>query len=88
MQIIKPDHELDTALDDLQYKYIRLEALISIMQQFTAECVDVVGARKNAVSDSMYEIELGIHEANEKLADILCKGRIVRKEVSAQEEAE
>lgn len=81
---MKPDNELNTTLDDLQYKYIRLEALISIMQQFTAECVDVIGSRANAVSDSLYEIELGIHEANEIFADIICKGRIVRKEVFEQ----
>ncbi len=81
---MKPDHELSIALDDLQYKYIRLEALISIMQQFTADCIDVTGAPENALSDSLYEIELGIQDANKELADIICKGRIVRKEMFGQ----
>lgn len=81
---MKPDHELSLALDYLQHKYIRLEALISIMQQFTADCIDIAGAPENALSDSLYEIKLGIQDANKELADIICKGRIVRKEVFEQ----
>lgn len=81
---MKPDHELNIALDDLQFKYERMAALISVMQMYTEECVDISGAPKGAVSDSLYEIELGLREANKELKNIICKGRIVSKEVFEQ----
>lgn len=81
---MKSDFELTTALEDLQYKYVRLEALVSIMQQFTAECVDVIGTLENGVSNSLYEIELGLQDANKKFKDILDHGRMVSKETREQ----
>lgn len=61
-------------LEDIFYRYERMQALISILQQFTAECVDIVGAPENAVSDSLFEIELGLEEANKKLKGLICNG--------------
>lgn len=67
-------YEFTLALEDIYYKYERMQVLISILQQFTAECVDIVGAPENAVSDSLFEIELGLEEANKKLKGLICNG--------------
>lgn len=77
---MKSDYELNSALDNVLYKYERLGGLLSIMQQFTAECVDITGAPENAVSDSLFEIELGLREANKELKEIICQGKVIRKE--------
>lgn len=82
---MKADREFYSALEDIHYKYERLQALISILQQFTAECVDITGAPENAVSDSLYEIEFGLAETNKKLNEIICQGAMMRKEASEQE---
>ena len=81
---MKADLELYSSLEDIYYKYERMQALISILQQFTAECVDITGAPENAVSDSLYEIELGIREANKKLNEIISQGALMRKDVLEQ----
>lgn len=81
---MKADLELYSSLEDIYYKYERMQALISILQQFTAECVDITGAPENAVSDSLYEIELGIREANKKLNEIISQGAMMRKDVLEQ----
>ena len=81
---MKADREFYSALEDIHYKYARLQALISILQQFTAECVDITGAPENAVSDSLYEIELGIREANKKLNEIISQGAMMRKDILEQ----
>lgn len=81
---MKADLELYSSLEDIYYKYERMQALISILQQFTAECVDITGAPENAVSDSLYEIELGIREANKKLNEIIIQGALMRKDVLEQ----
>lgn len=67
-------YKFTLALEDIYYKYERMQALASVLQQFTAECVDIVGAPENAVRDSLFEIELGLGEANEKLKELICNG--------------
>lgn len=59
------------ALDELLYKYDRLTGLISIMQQYMSQCVDIAGAPEGAVENSLYEIELGMQEANKRLGEII-----------------
>lgn len=81
---MKADLESYSSLEDIYYKYERMQALISILQQFTAECVDITGAPENAVSDSLYEIELGIREANKKLNEIISQGALMRKDILEQ----
>ncbi len=80
---MKADREIYSILEDIHYKYERLQALISILQQFTAECVDITGAPENAVSDSLFEIEIGMLEANERLGTILTDAEILRELKSA-----
>ncbi|MCI9271938.1 MAG: hypothetical protein HFH11_12515 [Dorea sp.] len=58
-------------LSDILFKYERMQSLISVLQQFTAECVEVAGAPENALSDALYEIELGLGEANEQMKAVL-----------------
>lgn len=82
---MKTDLELYSALEDIHYKYERLQALISILQQFIEECVDIVGVPENAVNNSLYEIELGLMETNKKLSEIISQGAMIRKEASEQE---
>ena len=78
------DFGLNMALEDILYKYERLQSLISVLQQFTAECVDISGAPENAVSDSLFEIEMGLGEANKKLNEIISQGVLMRKDVLEQ----
>lgn len=62
-------------LEDILFKYERLTAQISIMQAYLSECVDTVGAPKNAVSYAIYEIEAGMRETTEKLTELLSNAR-------------
>lgn len=63
--------ELNVALDDICYKYERLTSLIGIMWQFTADCVEINGTTENAVTNSLYEIELEFRDNNKKLRDFI-----------------
>lgn len=58
-------------LSNILLKYKRMQSLISVLQQFTAECVEVAGAPENALGDALYEIELGLGEANEQMEAVL-----------------
>lgn len=81
---MKTDFELNTGLEDLHFKYERMTALVSILQQYVSECVEVAGAPENAVSYSLYEIELGLMDANEKLKEIVQNGWVIRKEAASK----
>ena len=49
---------------------------------FVQEVVEIAGAPDNAVEYSLYEIEMGMRENNEKLKEIICNGEIIEKEVT------
>lgn len=79
---MKADMEFFDVLDDIHFKYKRMEAIISILQQYISECVDVAGAPENAVENLLYEIELGMMEADKRLSAVL-KGAEVLKELKS-----
>lgn len=58
-------------LDYVHYRYERLTSLISILQQFTAEIIEIAGAPANSLKNALYEIELRMNENNEQLKEIL-----------------
>lgn len=76
---MKAEYSVYSALEDIHFKYERLKALISILQQYTAECVEIAGAPDNVVEHSLYEIEMGMQENNEKLKEIILNGGIINE---------
>lgn len=54
-------------LENIHYKYQRLEALISIV----SECIEVAEVSEKSLCDALYEIELQISKNNKKLKEIL-----------------
>lgn len=55
---------------DLEYihlRYERLTSLIGILQQFTAELVEIAGAPSDSISNALFEIEMGMDENNKQL---------------------
>ncbi len=79
---MKAEYAVYSALEDICFKYERLESLIGILQMFVQEVVEIAGAPDNAVEYSLYEIEMGMRENNEKLKEIICNGEIIEKEVT------
>lgn len=59
-----------TELEDIFNKYERLHSMIGILQMFTAEIVEIAGAPSNSLADALFEIELGIGEANDRLKSL------------------
>ena len=47
-------------LEDICFQYQRLKALISITQSCVAECTGAAYIPDGAVSNALYEIELGL----------------------------
>lgn len=66
-------HDIFTELDDIHYKYERLHSMIGILQMFTAEIVEIAGAPSNSLADALFEIELGMGEANDRLKSVFMK---------------
>ena len=64
-----------THLEDIHYKYERLTSLIGILQQFTAEVVEIAGAPADSLTNALYEIELGMYENNDRLKAIFDQKR-------------
>lgn len=81
---MKAEYTVYSALEDICFKYERLESLIGILQMFVQEVIEIAGAPDNAVEYSLYEIEMGMRENNEKLKEIICNGEIIGKEVTEQ----
>ena len=67
------EHKLLMELDEIHYKYERLTSLISILQQFVAEQVEIAGAPERSLNDALYEIELGLDENNDRLKGLFQK---------------
>lgn len=70
------NHRFSTDLEDICYKYERLGAMISIIQMFVSESVDVVGAPENSLSDALFEIETEMDKTNNRLRAFM-KGKAV-----------
>ena len=81
---MKAEYTVYSALEDIHFKYERLDSLIGILQMFVQEVAEIAGAPDNAVEYSLYEIEMGMRENNEKLKEIICNGEIIEKEVTEQ----
>ena len=64
-------HDLLMELEAIHYKYERLTSLISILQQFVSEQVEIAGAPESSLTNALYEIELGMDENNKHLKTIV-----------------
>ena len=63
--------EFFSELEDIYYKYERLESLIGILQMFTAEVVEVAGAPADSLTNALFEIELEMDKTNERLKGLI-----------------
>ena len=81
---MKADIEFYSALEDIIFKYERMEAMVSVLRQFLSEgCVDIIGAPENSISYSLYEIEMGLHDNNEKIREVRDKGEVLKEKKTA-----
>ena len=62
--------ELYCELEDVHSKYERLYSIIGILHIFTAETVEIAGAPSNSLADALFEIEMGMGEANDRLKNL------------------
>ena len=62
-----------TELEDIHYKYERLQSMIGILQMFTAEIIEIAGAPSNSLSDALFEVEMEMGENNDRLKSIFMK---------------
>ena len=76
---MKAEYAVYSVLEDIHFKYERLESLIGVLQMFVGEVIEIAGAPDNAVEYSLYEIEMGMRENNEKLKEIICNGEVIEK---------
>lgn len=60
-------HKFSIELEDIHYKYERLQSMIGILQMFIAEIAEVTNVPEDSVANALYEIELGMGENNERL---------------------
>lgn len=68
-------------LEDIHSKYERLHSMIGILQMFAAEIVEIAGAPSNSLTDALFEIEMGMGEANDRLKSVFMqKGGNVQHE--------
>lgn len=54
-------------LEDIHFKYERLESMISILQMFVAEVVDIAGAPEDSLNNALFEIEGEMEKTNDRL---------------------
>lgn len=59
-----------TELEDIHYKYERLQSMIGILQIFTAEIVEIAGAPSDSLANALFEIEMEMEENNDRLRSI------------------
>ena len=62
-----------TELEDIHYKYERLQSMIGILQMFTAEIIEIAGAPSNSLSDALFEVEMEMKENNDRLKSIFMR---------------
>lgn len=64
-------HEIFMELEDIHYKYERLQSLIGIMQMFVAEVVEIAGAPADCLNNALFEVELEMGKTNEELKGLM-----------------
>lgn len=60
-------------LDDIHSKYERLQSMIGILHMFTAETMGSTGIPSGSLANALFEIELGMGEANDRLKSIFAQ---------------
>ena len=58
-------------LENIQYKYQRLESMIGILQMFVADVVEIAGAPDDCLNDALFEIEMEMGKTNGRLKSLL-----------------
>ncbi len=66
-------HKIFAELEDIYFKYERLQSLIGILQMFTAEIVEIAGAPSNSLADALFEIEIEMKKNNDKLKNFFAE---------------
>lgn len=68
-------------LEEIAFKYERLQSLIGVMQLLVAEVVEIAGAPDNCLANALYEVEIEMKKNNEILREAIqqkggvCDGR-------------
>lgn len=65
------NYRFSAELEDIHYKYERLESLITIAQMFVAEVAEVRGAPENCLSEALFEIEQEMEKTNNRLMELI-----------------
>lgn len=58
-------------LENILFKYERLVSLISILQMYVAEVVEVAGEPAGNLNNALFEIEMEMDKTNEMLKSLL-----------------
>lgn len=72
--------DIDTVsqLEDICFKYERLDSLLSCLQTVVAEIVDVGGMPKNSLNYGLYEIESEMYKNNNELKRIIESTKVIK----------
>lgn len=76
------DYDSCSKLEDIKFKYERLEALLSCMQAVVAEVVEVSGLPEHALEYGLFELEEGLHENNKKFGEIMYGAKFIKEVAS------
>lgn len=60
-------------LDDIHSKYERLQSMVGILQMFAAETMGSTGVPSGSLANALFEIELGMSEANDRLKSVFAQ---------------
>lgn len=76
---MKADLKLSMALEDIEFKYERMAAMIDALQALISEGpIDVVGLPENVVSCSLCEISCEMSKNNKKLMALIRNSELIK----------
>lgn len=58
-------------LEEIAFKYERLQSLIGVIQLLVAEVVQISGAPDDCITNALYEVEIEMKKSNETLREVI-----------------
>ena len=68
---MKISHKQVLELENIHFRYERLEALISMMQVTVSDVAEIAGLPENCLEYSLFEVEMNLRDNNNRLKGIL-----------------
>ena len=62
-----------TELEDIHYKYERLQSLIRILQMFVAEVAEVTNTPSGSLANALFEVEIEMEKNNDRLKSLFAE---------------